>query len=147
MNCPEGDVGTRLLEAALYDETAIEFFRTYFKRPYVVNDRGHTMYPGFETADANSLIDFGKEGAGRFKIKLSQPVVEQLTELQIALGLSFFAHAAKLLIEYALRNLTIIQKVAPGMEWVKITRIEEPAEKLVAVTNQKGIPNVWSIFK
>lgn len=139
LELPEGEVGTQLVIAALEDEKCILFFRTYFRRAYHIREN-HVMYPLFKPANIYEFLDMDTDRQGRFKLKFSQAVAKQLTEFQIALGISFFAHAVKALLEYALKEEVILQKVAPG---IKVSDYRKTLPSGQVNSN----PNVWSIFK
>ncbi|OME78687.1 hypothetical protein BK120_23395 [Paenibacillus sp. FSL A5-0031] len=143
LEIPEGEVGTKLVKAALDDEKCIEFFRTYFHRSYRIHEN-HIMYPLFKPANIYDYLDMDMDTDrhSRFKLKFSKSIAEQLTEFQIALGISFFAHGVKALLEYSLSEPRIIQKVVPGVEF------PEPKKTLSSENvNINPNPNVWSIFK
>ncbi|CAM4043965.1 hypothetical protein L1N85_19555 [Paenibacillus alkaliterrae] len=139
LEIPEGIVGSRLVIAALEDEKCISFFRTYFRRAYQIQEN-HVMYPLFEPANIYSFLDMGTDRHGRFKLKFSRNMAERLTEFQIALGVNFFAHAVKALLEYALKEPIIVQKVAPGI-------VFSDYQKTLPVSKNNSNSDVWSIFK
>ncbi|WP_169088589.1 hypothetical protein [Paenibacillus sp. PL91] len=139
LEIPEGEVGAKLVVAALDDEKCIEFFRAYFRRSYRIHDH-HIMYPLFNPANIYDYLDMNTDRHGRFKLKFSKTIAERLTEFQIALGISFFAHGVKALLEYALTEPRIVQTVAPGVDFSEYRKTLPPG-------NINPNPNVWSIFK
>ncbi|MGO4695478.1 hypothetical protein AB4Z50_14495 [Paenibacillus sp. 2TAB26] len=143
LEIPEGEVGSKLVLAALNDEKCIEFFRAYFHRPYHINEH-HIMYPLFNPINIYDFLDMDTNQHCRFKLKFSKPIAERMTEFQIALGISFFAHGVKALLEYALTEIRIIQIVAPGVEFSQQRRTLPPGN---VNSNPNLNSNVWSIFK
>jgi hypothetical protein len=136
---PEGEVGIRLVQAALYDEECIRFFSSYFKRPYFFTD-SHLINGRMDAPSIEEYIQTSSN-RGRFKIKATQEIYRQLFEFQIALGTPYLAHAVHALLKYALHDLRIIRKVAPGIEaW----NIHETIKPTVKTLNQSS---AWSILK
>ncbi|WP_101809526.1 hypothetical protein [Paenibacillus pasadenensis] len=141
---PEGDVGLLLIQAALQSEPCIVFFAPYLKRDYRF---GPAIYCGHH--DHQSIYDYigpsqQLDDRGRFKIKASQSLYEQLNEFQIGLGIPFIAHAAFALLRYALHDLAIVQSIAPGMTRQDFMRA--PASSARALLD-KPDSSVWSILK
>ncbi|MDQ6422665.1 hypothetical protein RB620_24840 [Paenibacillus sp. LHD-117] len=160
---PEGEIGLRLIQAALEDENCIVFFSNYFRRDYRFSD--NILYCGHD--DAISIYDYliHSEQRDRYKVKPKQSLYNQLCEFQIALGIPFLAHAAYALLQYALHDIHTVQKVCPNISKHDfqaphrpfITSPAAPATsnlklapiKETAVKNQlvpTGNSSVWSIL-
>lgn len=139
LDISEGEVGTRLLVEALNAESCLAFFRDYFKRSYQ-DGPNHTIYPTFKPKNIYDLLHLDTKDQQRFKFNLTQALAERITDFQIALGISFFAHTVKALLEYALQEAPIVEAVAPGIEL-------SDYRKTLPSGHLNTNPTVWSIFK
>jgi hypothetical protein len=115
---PEGEVGIRLIELALYNEECIRFFGPYFKRSFWFSD--DLCFPGNQ--DPLNIEDYIRieDDRGRFKVKAKQDLYQRLDEFKIALGTSYLSHATYALLKYALYDLRLIQMIAPRIDFVII---------------------------
>lgn len=136
---PEGEVGIRLIEAALFDEECIRFFSSYFKRTYWFSE--HLCFRGNPSAlDIEDYIQVGQE-RGRFKVRASQAVYHQLDEFKIALGTPYISHAAHALLKYALHELRLIHLIDPRIDFVAIRDMIRPYAK------SSKSSSAWSIWQ
>jgi hypothetical protein len=137
-NLPEGVVGEQLLRIALQDESCIVFFSSYLRRDFCF--RANITYCGHK--DARSIYEYisNQSERGRYKIKASQTLYDQLCEFQIALGVSYLAHATYALLKYALHDIKILQMIVPGITKEELTGPSKP----VALSEKSS---AWSILK
>lgn len=138
---PEGVVGLKLVQLALQDEDCIVFFSPYFKRDFrftsTITYFGHESHRSiYEYIDDRNI-----QNRDRFKLKVPQPLYEQLCEFQIALGVSYLAHATYALLRYALHDMKLLQKLSPGITKKDLTGPARP----VAVLDTPS--KVWSILR
>lgn len=135
---PEGEVGVHLVRIALRDERTMQFFSSYMKRDFRFTE--NIIYCGHK--DAKSIYDYINDDSerSRYKIKAPQTLLDQLCEFQIALGVSYLAHATYALLRYALHDLKTVQQLVPG-----ITKEDFIGPIRPAAINQPS--KAWSIFK
>jgi hypothetical protein len=139
LEIPEGDVGVQLIKVAIHDPKCIEFFQTYFKRAFPFTEN-HTVFPTMRPQNIYDYLDMSSAGRDRFKIKATGDLSAKLDEFQIALGISYLAHAVKALLEYALQEHRIIQKIAPNIDIADY-------RKTLPTGRVNPDPKVWSVFK
>lgn len=136
---PAGEIGLSLIQAALVDENTMIFFSTYFKRDFRFTE--NITYCGHhDSVSIYDYINFNGE-RGRYKIKVSQSLYEQLCEFQIALGIPFLAHAVFALLQYALFDIKTIQKISPG---ITPKDFSSPTGPVIPIDDYSS---VWSILK
>lgn len=138
---PEGEVGLQLLQISLQNEACIQFFSAYFKRDFRFTE--NVTFCGHKDAiPIQEYIQTGsKENQGRYKMKASESLYNALCEFQIALGVNYLAHATYALLQYAIHDLTTIQRVVPGITKADFAGPIRP----ITITQNTG--NAWSILK
>ncbi|TCZ76062.1 hypothetical protein E0485_14545 [Paenibacillus albiflavus] len=110
----EGNLARGLIEEALNCESAVQFFRVYFIRPYEITpDR--IIWMEKRPLDINDYL-VQSEPRTRLKIKATKQMTAQLTNFQIALGTLYLAHATYALLRFALTTDHIIPIIAPGFK-------------------------------
>ncbi|MBL4952164.1 hypothetical protein JK635_08055 [Neobacillus sp. YIM B02564] len=141
---PEGDTGVMLVIEALTSSSCMEFFQSYFRRPYQLNRT--TFFPANrqESLEVFLLIQGERD---RFKMKFTQKQIANVEEFQYALGTPYLAHAVYALLKFALMDDDTIQTIAPHVEPGLIRRIPNlkmrADQKKRTISNQNG----WSILK
>jgi hypothetical protein len=140
----EGETGLRLVQEAIVNEKCIEFFASFFHRPYQFSEG--VIFPGRRQAEVISdyIRPLENQERARFKIKVSQTLYLALSEFQISLATSFLAHATYSLLKYSLVDMDILQKVAPG---INQAHIYGPIKTAVQVNMVEISSRAYSVMK